>query len=237
MQATSSRHRTRLCICRLRCRQYNPFTDRYEGSGKRIPSSTCTRHLEDEESAELRHQLPHQLYHSDHWISTNTQNSRSFTQTHHWHDSSHSLESQPNSPIDSRPMSPISSQSMQDPLTSIEEETAALEAYSGPQRLVFVGERPNSPYQRPQDASIPNSGPCVLKPTSATNYTFLLIEARLCTLLRNVRLIEHTERQAQVQARIEHALDVLHSYKEMEWENQRLGESTTSLRINTGGLN
>lgn len=123
-----------------------------------------------------------------------------------------------------------------DRLLSIEEETAALEAYSGPQKLVFAGERPISPYRRPQDVSIPNSGPCVLKPTSATNHTFLLIEARLCALLQTVQSIERTEEGAQVQARIEHALDVLQSYKEMEWENQRLGETATSLRINTGGL-
>lgn len=125
-----------------------------------------------------------------------------------------------------------------DPLLEIEHELSILEVYNGPQRLEFVRSPQSSDssasYIRPQDLSLPNSGECSLSPNRHTNHAFLLVETRLCALLKSMRRMDVSERQERLRARIEHNLDILHSYKEMEWESQRSGENRSSLRINSG---
>lgn len=132
----------------------------------------------------------------------------------------------------------IASQIDLDPLLEIEQELLILEVYSGPHKLKFKrspqsSDSPSS-YTRPQDMSIPNSGDFTLAPNRQINHAFLVVETRLCALLECTRHMSVSERWERVRARIEHNLDVLQSYKEMEWESQRSGEHRTSLRINSG---
>lgn len=132
----------------------------------------------------------------------------------------------------------IASQIELDPFLEIEQELLVLEAYSGPHKLYFKRspqalDSPSS-YIRPQDMSIPNSGDFSLTPDRQTNHAFLLVESRLCALLGRTRDMDVTEHQERLRARIEHTIDILHSYKELEWESQRSGEHRMSLRINSG---
>lgn len=131
----------------------------------------------------------------------------------------------------------IASQVDPDPLLEIEHELSILEVYSGPQKLVFA-QSPQAPdsssYIHPQDISRPNSGECSLLPDRQTNHAFLLVESRLCALLNRIRRMDNAGREERLRARIEHNLDILHSYKEMEWSSQRSGETRSSLHINSG---
>lgn len=132
----------------------------------------------------------------------------------------------------------IASQINPDSFLEIEQELSVLETYSGPQQLHFkcspqASGAPSS-YIRPQNILIPNSGDFPLTSNRQTNRAFLLVETRLCALLEHTRNMDVTERQERLRARIEHNIDILHSYKELEWESQRSGEHRMSLRINSG---
>lgn len=132
----------------------------------------------------------------------------------------------------------IASQIDLSPLLEVEQELSVLEAYSGPHKLSFERspQASGSPasYIRPEDISKPNSGFFPLKPNRRTNHAFLLVETRLCALLDRTTHMDVTEHRERLRARIEHNLDLLHSYKEFEWESQRSGEHRMSLHINSG---
>lgn len=125
-----------------------------------------------------------------------------------------------------------------DPLLEIENELSILEAYSVPHKLTFAlsPQASNAPssYIRPRDISVPNSGECALAPNRQSNHAFLLVETRLCALLERIKYMNVTRRQERLWARIEHTLDVLISYKELEWNSQKSGEHRLSLCINSG---
>lgn len=189
--------------------------------------------MDGDASAEARQQLPHQLHpFYDPPSSIPQSNTDCRPQS-----SANQIKSSSNgSPVHSAFTSSVELDSSL--LSEIERELRILESYSGPQALTFIQDPrdPQAPssYIPPADHTAFNSGLCALKPAARINQAFLWSESRLCSLLLQVRELDDTENRVEVEAKVDHVLDVLHSYKAMEWDSQRSGENDLSISINTG---